>query len=111
MEIIAGDEIIADPALLVGSIGVGAENTDLVGPGRLHDMLAAGYDGGPAEIEQLTAEFKDFQEELGTFQFALSRPYFTNPEKKQAGNGGLLTAVAFGALAGETAARQALRPR
>jgi len=29
------------------SIGVGAENADLVGPGRLHDMLAAGYDGGP----------------------------------------------------------------
>ena len=50
-----------------------------------------GYDGGPDEIEALKAEFKDFREELGTFQFALTRPYFTNPDKKQAGNGGLLS--------------------
>ncbi|NNJ64778.1 MAG: pyruvate ferredoxin oxidoreductase, partial [Xanthomonadales bacterium] len=51
----------------------------------------AGYDGGADEIAQLKAEFKDFREELGTFQFALSRPYFTNPEKKQPGSGGLLS--------------------
>ena len=29
------------------SIGVGAENPDLLGPGRIHDALADGYDGGP----------------------------------------------------------------
>jgi cytochrome c peroxidase len=29
------------------SIGVGAENPDLLGPGRFHDLLADGYDGGP----------------------------------------------------------------
>ena len=41
--------------------------------------------------QQLAAEFDDFREELGDFQFALCRPYFTLPEKKQAGNGGLLS--------------------
>ena len=41
--------------------------------------------------EQLREEFDDFRGELGDFQFALCRPYFTLPEKKQAGNGGLLS--------------------
>lgn len=43
------------------------------------------------EKEQLESEFDDFREELGDFKFALCRPYFTNPEKKQAGAGGLLS--------------------
>ena len=29
------------------AIGVGAENPDLLGPARLHSVLATGYDGGP----------------------------------------------------------------
>jgi pyruvate-ferredoxin/flavodoxin oxidoreductase len=41
--------------------------------------------------QQLKAEFDEFREELGDFQFALCRPYFTLPEKKQAGSGGLLS--------------------
>jgi pyruvate-ferredoxin/flavodoxin oxidoreductase len=41
--------------------------------------------------QQLRKEFVDFREELGDFQFALCRPYFTLPEKKQAGSGGLLS--------------------
>jgi pyruvate-ferredoxin/flavodoxin oxidoreductase len=41
--------------------------------------------------KQLESEFDDFREELGDFQFALCRPYFTLPEKKQAGGGGLLS--------------------
>ncbi len=41
--------------------------------------------------KQLKDEFDDFREELGDFQFALCRPYFTLPEKKQAGSGGLLS--------------------
>ncbi len=40
---------------------------------------------------QLKEEFDDFRQELGDFQFALCRPYFTLPEKKQAGGGGLLS--------------------
>jgi pyruvate-ferredoxin/flavodoxin oxidoreductase len=41
--------------------------------------------------QQLKEEFDEFREELGDFQFALCRPYFTLPEKKQKGNGGLLS--------------------
>ena len=43
------------------------------------------------ERQQLTAEFADFREELGSFQFSLTRPYFTTPEKKEAGSGGLFS--------------------
>ena len=46
---------------------------------------------GADEREQLSEEFADFREELGTFQFALTRPYFTIPEKKQPGGGGLFS--------------------
>ncbi|MFQ5548743.1 MAG: 2-oxoacid:acceptor oxidoreductase family protein, partial [Woeseia sp.] len=41
--------------------------------------------------KQLEEEFAEFREELGTFQFALCRPYYTLPEKKQSGSGGLLS--------------------
>jgi len=41
--------------------------------------------------KNLEEEFNEFREELGDFQFALSRPYFTLPEKKQTGGGGLLS--------------------
>jgi len=50
-----------------------------------------GYGQGAEEKQQLTAEFGEFREELGDFQFALCRPYFTTPEKKQPGSGGLLS--------------------
>ncbi|MGB5331872.1 MAG: 2-oxoacid:acceptor oxidoreductase family protein [Woeseiaceae bacterium] len=43
------------------------------------------------ERQQLADEFADFREELGTFQFSLTRPYFTTPEKKEAGSGGLFS--------------------
>jgi pyruvate-ferredoxin/flavodoxin oxidoreductase len=39
----------------------------------------------------LTAEFDWFREQLGEFQFALTRPYFTLPEKKDPGSGGLFS--------------------
>ena len=48
--------------------------------------IAAGEDK-----DALRAEFEGFREELGDFKFALCRPYFTLPEKKQAGEGGLLS--------------------
>ena len=44
-----------------------------------------------ASRQQLEEEFQDFRDELGDFRFALCRPYFTLPEKKQAGSGGLLS--------------------
>ncbi len=43
---------------------------------------------GRGELKQ---EFELFREELGGFQFALSRPYFTMKEEKSPGEGGLLS--------------------
>ena len=43
------------------------------------------------EKAELTKEFETFREELGEFDLALSRPYFTLHEKKQAGAGGLIS--------------------
>ncbi len=41
-----------------------------------------------AELKQ---EFEHFRDELGDFRFALSRPYYTMPEKLNSGDGGLLS--------------------
>jgi pyruvate-ferredoxin/flavodoxin oxidoreductase len=43
------------------------------------------------EAEELKREVGWFRDELGDFQFALSRPYFTNKEKESPGEGGLLS--------------------
>jgi pyruvate-ferredoxin/flavodoxin oxidoreductase len=43
------------------------------------------------ERETLEREFAWFRAELGEFRFALSRPYYTLPEKQEAGSGGLLS--------------------
>jgi pyruvate-ferredoxin/flavodoxin oxidoreductase len=51
----------------------------------------AGYDLPEAEKPQLIEEFALFQGEIGSFQFALSRPFFTLPEKDRPGSGGLLS--------------------
>lgn len=61
----------------------------------VHAMLDEAIDEAVAAAngsgEQLRAEFDDFRDELGDFQFALCKPYFSVPEKKQAGAGGLLS--------------------
>ncbi len=43
------------------------------------------------EKGKLNDEMELFRDELGDFQFALCRPYYTVPEKKQPGSGGLLS--------------------
>jgi pyruvate-ferredoxin/flavodoxin oxidoreductase len=43
------------------------------------------------EKEKLRKELDYFKEELNGFQFALTRPHYTLPEKDQAGSGGLLS--------------------
>ncbi|MGH0037914.1 MAG: 2-oxoacid:acceptor oxidoreductase family protein [Myxococcota bacterium] len=70
-----------------------ASETDSVS-GILEDGLekvqaASGLEGD--DLETLRKELDFFREELGDFQFALSRPYFTLPEKDQPGTGGLLS--------------------
>ena len=44
-----------------------------------------------ADSEELRNEFQLFQDELGEFQFALSRPYYTLPERDKPGSGGLFS--------------------
>lgn len=39
----------------------------------------------------LAAQFRGFTETLGDFTFAVSQPFFTNPEQQSAGSGGLLS--------------------
>ncbi len=68
-----------------------AEETDPVAA-----IMADAIDATIAESDEairpaLETEFDEFREELNGFQFALSRPYYTLPEKKQAGGGGLLS--------------------
>ena len=59
----------------------------------LRESISAMVDaaGEGEERDTLRAEFDRFDEALGDFQFALSRPYFTIPEKQEAGSGGLLS--------------------
>ena len=57
-------------------------------------MLEQAIDELIAESENskrktLKEEFDLFRQELGTFQLALTRPYFTLPEKKESGSGSL----------------------
>ena len=61
--------------------------SDLVGAAIKATIEAADSD----KRQQLSDEFTGFREELGSFQFSLTRPYFTTPEKKQSGGGGLLS--------------------
>jgi pyruvate-ferredoxin/flavodoxin oxidoreductase len=58
------------------------------------EIIADAIEATIAEADDkdaMRAEFDDFRAELGDFKFALCRPYFTLPEKQQAGGGGLLS--------------------
>jgi pyruvate-ferredoxin/flavodoxin oxidoreductase len=68
-----------------------ARESDPVG-GILEDAIEKTLAASPAEErEALAVEFGWFREQLGGFAFALSRPYFTVPEKQEPGSGGLLS--------------------
>jgi pyruvate-ferredoxin/flavodoxin oxidoreductase len=68
-----------------------AQETDSVA-GMLEDAIEKTIQqADPADRDQLRKEFDLFREELGGFQFALSRPYYTLLEKQEAGAGGLLS--------------------
>ncbi|MGH0030180.1 MAG: 2-oxoacid:acceptor oxidoreductase family protein [Myxococcota bacterium] len=55
------------------------------------DQTRQGTEVEEADRGALAKELEWFREELGEFRFALSRPFFTLPEKKQKGSGGLLS--------------------
>ncbi len=67
-----------------------AADTDSVAE-ILDGAIATTIENAEADKSELTREFELFREELGGFQFALSRPYYGVPEQKQAGEGGLLS--------------------
>ncbi len=46
---------------------------------------------GDQERAELATEFRAFRDELGSFRFASTRPFFDLPEKKQPGSGGLFS--------------------
>jgi pyruvate-ferredoxin/flavodoxin oxidoreductase len=67
--------------------------TDSV-PDLMEDAIAATIGGSgleSTEKKELEREFDAFRKELNGFQFALSRPYYTNHEKKEPGSGGLVS--------------------
>ena len=60
----------------------------------LEDSIDATLRRDDLDVSSRTAldqEFTWFREELGDFQFALSRPFYSVPEKSQPGSGGLLS--------------------
>jgi pyruvate-ferredoxin/flavodoxin oxidoreductase len=71
----------------------GAQETEPVA-GMLSQAIAASIEQSEledADRQQLEKEIELFRGELGDFQFALSRPFFSVHEKQQAGSGGLLS--------------------
>ncbi len=53
--------------------------------------LAVAVEEDRLVASELENEFQYFREALGDFQFALTRPYYTLPEKRQQGSGGLFS--------------------
>ena len=77
---------------LRASMGSAAEDDSVTG--LIEDAIEKTIEESALEgddREALTHEFAQFTEELNGFQFALSRPYYTLPEKKESGSGGLLS--------------------
>ncbi len=73
---------------LLNAAGDGESVPALLGM-AVKDYLAAQLDAGQAAA--LRADFDAFLAEIGSFQFALSRPYFRLPEKDRPGSGGLFS--------------------
>ncbi|MGB0128647.1 MAG: 2-oxoacid:acceptor oxidoreductase family protein [Rhodocyclaceae bacterium] len=70
---------------LVEPVGDGAKVRELMS----NAMDQTVSDAPVAEREQMAAEFALFREKLGEFEFSITKPYWTNREKKAKGSGGL----------------------
>ncbi len=68
-----------------------ASETDSVAGLIEHAIKKTIADSDDKDRDAVKKEFELFSDELDGFQFALTRPYYTLPEKKQAGDGGLLS--------------------
>lgn len=62
---------------------------DLLADAMKQTLAASDLEEGDKEL--LKKEMQWFKDEIWDFQFALSRPYYTVPEKKQSNSGGLLS--------------------
>jgi pyruvate-ferredoxin/flavodoxin oxidoreductase len=67
-----------------------AQETDPV-DGLLEEAIEKTIENETEARDRLREEFDLFREELGGFQLALTRPYYTLPEKQEAVSGGLLS--------------------
>jgi pyruvate-ferredoxin/flavodoxin oxidoreductase len=67
-----------------------AQETDPVA-GLIEEAIEKTIDAETEAREPLREEFDLFREELGGFQLSLTRPYYTLPEKQEAGSGALLS--------------------
>ena len=57
----------------------------------LEEAIETTIAGSDADKKALTEEFEAFREALDGMDFALTRPYYTLPEKQRPGDGGLLS--------------------
>jgi pyruvate-ferredoxin/flavodoxin oxidoreductase len=67
-----------------------AQETDPVA-GLIEEAIEKTIDAETEAREPLREEFDLFRKELGGFQLSLTRPYYTLPEKQEAGSGALLS--------------------
>jgi pyruvate-ferredoxin/flavodoxin oxidoreductase len=70
---------------LIEPVGDGAKVRELMGQ-AIEQTVA---DAPEAEREKLGEEFALFREQLGQFEFSITKPYWTTREKKSKGSGGL----------------------
>ncbi len=74
---------------LLNEFGEDEPVRDLIEKAIDQAVEASGLQGN--ELDILKKEVAFFREELGEHRFAVTRPYYTVPEKKQAGSGGLFS--------------------
>jgi len=74
---------------LIEPVGEAAEIDKLLDQAVLASIAGSGLEG--EEKASLEQEFGWFLETIGTFRFAVTKPYYLNPEKKAAHSGGLFS--------------------
>ncbi|MBK1645991.1 pyruvate ferredoxin oxidoreductase [Thiocapsa imhoffii] len=74
---------------LIESAGEGPDIHELLDRAVLETL--ANYQGDPEQKAVVEEEFGRFMAALGDYQFAITKPYWSNREKKQKGSGGLFS--------------------
>ena len=74
---------------LIERAGEEAKVRELLDRAVLEHLAESGLEG--QQKESLEQEFTWLLESIGEYQFSITKPYWTNPEKKQKGSGGLFS--------------------